>query len=72
MAMIWGVTPVPMSPVPGGLDRIAASLRDAYAASAVKVGDRVVVLAGHPVAGGGKLPTIRVVRIGEGGESSEP
>jgi pyruvate kinase len=72
MAMIWGVTPVLMSPVPDGHDRISGAIRDAFRAGAVRVGDRVVVLSGHPVAGGGKLPTIRVVRIGEGGESSEP
>jgi pyruvate kinase len=72
MAMIWGVTPVAMAPLAGGLDRIAAAIRDAFAAGAVKVGDRVIVLAGHPVAGGARQPTIRVVRIGDGGVSSEP
>jgi pyruvate kinase len=72
MALVWGITPVLMAPVPGGLDRISAAVRDAFASGAVSVGDRVVILAGHPVAGGGRLPTIRVVRIGEGGTASEP
>ena len=33
---------------------------------------RPVVLARHPVQGGGRMPTVRVVRVGDGGASVEP
>ncbi len=72
IAVVWGLRPVLMSPVAGGLDRISASVRDSFAAGVVKAGDRVIVLAGNPIAGGPRQPTIRVVRVGEGGTSSEP
>jgi len=51
---------------------MGAAVKDAYAAGAVKAGDRVVVLAGHPLEGEGRLPTLRVVKVGEGGASLEP
>ena len=72
MAVVWGLTPVLMTPVSGGLDRISAAVRDSYASGVVKAGDLVIVLAGHPIAGGSRQPTIRVVRVGEGGSASEP
>ena len=39
---------------------------------ALRAGQLAVVLAGHPVEGGDHLPTIRVVRVGEGGRSAPP
>ncbi len=72
LALVWGITPVRMTPVAPGGDRMAVAVQDAFAAGTVKAGERVVVLAGHPIAGGPRFPTVRVVRVADGGESSEP
>ena len=72
LAIVWGIMPVRMTPVPAGGDRMATAVQDAFAAGTVKAGERVVVLAGHPVAGGPRSPTVRVVRVGDGGASDEP
>jgi pyruvate kinase len=72
LALVWGITPVRMTPVPPGGDRMATAVADAFAAGTVQPGARVVVLAGHPIAGGPRFPTVRVVRVGGGGESCEP
>ena len=72
MAIVWGVQPVPMMPLKPGDGRMTAAVRDAFAAGAVKVGDRVVVLAGHPIEGEPRMPTLRVVKVGEAGVSLEP
>lgn len=72
LALVWGVRPVRMAPAPAGTDRMAAAVRDAFAAGAVRAGERVIILAGHPVEGGPNYPTIRVVRVGEGGASVQP
>jgi pyruvate kinase len=72
LALVWGITPVRMTPVPAGGDRMATAVRDAFAAGTVKPGERVVVLAGHPFAGGPRFPTVRVVRVGDEGAAVEP
>jgi pyruvate kinase len=72
LALVWGITPVRMTPVADGGSRMARAVQDAFAAGTLQLGDRVVVLAGHPLAGGPRFPTVRVVRVGEGGISSEP
>jgi pyruvate kinase len=72
MAILWGVRPVPMRPLSPGEDRLLAAVKDAFAAGAVAKGERVVVLAGHPTETGPGFPTVRVVRVGEGGISLEP
>jgi pyruvate kinase len=72
MMVVWGVRPVPMRPLAAGDDRLGAAVRDAYTAAAVTAGDRVVVLAGHPIEGGPGFPTLRVVKVGENGASLEP
>jgi pyruvate kinase len=72
MAVVWGLQPVPMGRLAPGDDRLTAAVRDAFRAGAVQVGDRVVVLAGHPTEGGPRYPTVRVSRVGEGGASEEP
>ena len=73
MALIWGVQPVPLpDPLPRGADRLEAAVRAAFTHGAVKAGQRVVVLAGHPHETGDRWPTIRVVRVGEDGHSHEP
>jgi pyruvate kinase len=47
-------------------------VKAAFAHTAVTAGQRVIVLAGHPVQGGPRTPTVRVVRVGENGASTEP
>jgi pyruvate kinase len=72
LALVWGVRPVPLADLMPGADRIDAAVRAAFTAGEVGAGQRVVVVAGHPVAGGPRQPTIRLVRVGEGGASGEP
>jgi pyruvate kinase len=72
MAVVWGLIPVPMRPLNPGDGRMIASVRDSFDAGALAVGDRVVVKAGHPLEGGPRLPTIRVMRVGEDGAAEEP
>ena len=72
LALVWGITPVRMTPVAEGGARMAVAVQDAFAAGTVQAGELVVVLAGHPIAGGPRFPTVRVVRVGAGGTSTEP
>jgi pyruvate kinase len=73
LAVVWGLSPVPLDPaLTAGADRMEAAVRAAFAHGAVQAGTRAVVLAGHPIEGGEHFPTIRVVCIGEGGQSCEP
>jgi pyruvate kinase len=73
LGLVWGVRAVPPAgPIQRGDDRIEHAVRAAFVAGAVQAGDRVVVLAGHPVEGGEGFPTIRVVRVGDEGRSCEP
>ena len=72
LALVWGVISVRRTPPAPGGDRMAAAVTDAFLADAVHAGERVIVLAGHPIEGGPHYPTIRVVRVGEGGASVEP
>jgi hypothetical protein len=51
-----------MTPVEAGNDRMATAVKDAFVAGTVKGGERVVVLAGHPISGGPRFPTVRVVK----------
>lgn len=71
LALVWGVRQVPMTTTAPGDDRLDRAVRDAFAAGAVRAGERVVVIAGHPVEGGPRHPTIRVVRVGDAGCSGE-
>src|SRR5262249_40818075 len=71
LALVWGVIPVHMSQADAGCDRLATAVKDAFAAGTLKPGERAVVLAGHPIEGGPRFPTIRVVCISEGGESCD-
>jgi pyruvate kinase len=72
LALVWGVTAVRLTPTAAGGDRMATAVRDAFAAGTVKPGERAVVIAGHPIEGGPRFPTVRVVRVGENGESRDP
>lgn len=72
LALVWGITAVRMTPVAPGGDRLATAVRDAFDAGTVTAGQRVVVLAGHPIEGGPRYPTIRVVNVGAHGESVDP
>jgi len=72
LALDWGVTPVRMTPAGAGGDRMATAVKDAFLAGTVKAGERVVILAGHPIEGGPMYPTVRLVGVGASGESVEP
>lgn len=72
LALLWGVQPIPLAEhLAAGADRIDAAVRAAASHGAVATGQRVVVYAGHPVEGGPRLPTLRVVKAGVNGESVE-
>jgi pyruvate kinase len=43
-----------------------------FDAGAVNEGALVIVLAGHPVEGGERMPTLRIVRVAAGGASVQP
>ena len=72
LALVWGVIPVRMTSTPAGGHRIPTAVRDAHTAGTVAAGELVVVLAGHPIEGGPRFPTVRIVRVGEGGRCEEP
>jgi pyruvate kinase len=73
MALVWGLEPVLIDDASHqGDDRIAAAVRASFRAGAIRAGALVVLLAGHPIEGRERLPTIRLVRIGEGGVGIEP
>lgn len=72
LTLSWGVTGVLMRPVIAGQDRMAAAIADAFAAGVVTPGERVVVMAGHPVEGGPRYPTLRLLRVGPTGQPTEP
>lgn len=72
LALVWGLDPVPFLTPQAQEDRLEAAVRSAYAAGKLQAGDRVIVLAGHPVEGGGHYPTVRLVRVGVDGKSCEP
>lgn len=72
LALVWGITPVRMTPVAPGGPRMTTAVKDAFAAGTVKAGELVVVLAGHPIAGEPRFPTVRVVRIGDDGTPTAP
>jgi pyruvate kinase len=64
LALVWGLVPLVMEgPMHPGEDRLEAATRLARDQGAVRPGDLAVVLAGHPVEGGGHHPTLRVVRV---------
>jgi len=73
MAVVWGLQPVLMKAGgrPGD-DRLVGAVEVAFAAGAVRSGALVVVLAGHPIEGGDRLPTIRLARVGDAGRAVEP
>jgi pyruvate kinase len=48
------------------------ALRAAFEANAVSAGDLVVMLAGHPIEGAQRAPTIRVCRVRSDGGPSAP
>ncbi|MCS6864976.1 MAG: pyruvate kinase [Gemmataceae bacterium] len=72
LALVWGITAVRMSALEPGHDRMNTAVRDAFGAGTIQAGERVVVLAGHPIAGGRRSPTVRVVRVGDDGTPGEP
>jgi len=55
-----------------GQDRIAAAVADAFHAHVITPGERVVVIAGHPIEGGPRYPTLRLLRVGPAGQPVEP
>ena len=73
LALVWGLRAVPLpTRLSSGEDRLETAVRAAFASGVISTGQVVVVLAGHAVEGGERLPTLRVVRVGEGGRSREP
>ncbi|MBX3399588.1 MAG: pyruvate kinase [Gemmataceae bacterium] len=72
LALVWGIQPVQLGWIAPGEDRMDAAVRDSFLAGVVAEGDRVVILAGHPIEGGPHFPTVRVARVGEGGVSRKP
>ncbi len=72
LALVWGLTPLPLDAAQPGEDRLETAVRSAFRHGAAQAGQTAVVLAGHPVEGGERFPTIRVVRVGEGGQSVAP
>ena len=72
MALVWGLKAVRMKEPSTASDRLEKVVEAAFQAAAVPAGALVVVLAGHPIEGGDRFPTIRVVRVGPSGESVEP
>lgn len=72
LALVWGIVGVRMTRSPAGADRMSMAVTDAWRAHALKAGERAVVIAGHPIEGGPRFPTLRVVRVGPEGESEEP
>jgi len=72
LLLSWGLTPVPFEAGEPSPDRLDKVVRAAHRAGAVRAGSLVVVLAGNPIEGGGRFPTVRVVRAGSAGESCEP
>ena len=73
LALVWGVRPMPLelTPLPDE-DRLELVVRAAFVQGAVQPGNRVVVMAERAVEDGERVPTVRVVRVGEGGRSYEP
>jgi len=73
LCLVWGLVQVLLPPHPHpGEDRMEAAVRTALEHGAVTEGQLLVVLAGHPIEGGDRFPTIRVVRVGAGGRSTAP
>ncbi len=73
LAVVWGLQPVLMDHCcQTGDDRLAGAVQAAFDQGAVTAGQLVIVLAGHPVEGGERLPTVRLLRVGENGRAGEP
>lgn len=73
LALVWGLRPILYTPgAHRGLDRLDEAVRVAHAAGAVQEGNCVVVIAGHVNEGADRYPTMRIVRVGPDGRSSEP
>jgi pyruvate kinase len=72
LTLSWGVTGVLMRSIVPGQDRIAAAVADAFHAHVITPGERVVVIAGHPIEGGPRYPTLRLLRVGPAGQPVEP
>lgn len=73
MAIVWGLNPVMMDYCRRtGDDRMSGAVKAAFESGAIHEGALVVILAGHPVEGGEHLPTIRLARVGPGGQACEP
>lgn len=72
LTLSWGVVGVQMPPVAPGEDRMAVAVREAFRTGVIAPGEKVVVLAGHPIEGGPRYPTLRLLRVGEAGQLVEP
>lgn len=73
LALVWGIVPILMpGSLQAGEDRLEAAVRAAHGGQVLHAGDLVVLLGRNPVEGGNRYPTIRVARVGEGGQSLAP
>jgi pyruvate kinase len=73
LGLVWGLAPVLMEKKPApGEDRLEDAIRAAFNQGVVRAGQLLVVMAGHPIEGRERFPTLRVVRVGESGQSHSP
>src|SRR5262249_26271975 len=73
LALVWGLAPLLMDDkLAPGEDRMEAAVRAAFNKGVIRAGQLLIVMAGHPVGGGERFPTVRVVRVGEAGQSHAP
>jgi pyruvate kinase len=73
LALVWGLRLVPLDVQSlTGEDHLGLAVRTAFVHGAIASGNHVVLLADPPVAGGDRVPMIRVVRVGEAGQACEP
>jgi pyruvate kinase len=73
LCLVWGVRPVPLpDTLQPGCDRVAAAVLAAWQSGQIVAGQRVLVVAGHPVEGGVRMPTIRLCRVRHDGTAGEP
>ncbi|MFN4258553.1 MAG: pyruvate kinase [Gemmataceae bacterium] len=72
-SLIWGLCAAPLLESPDcAEDRLQAAARSAFAAGVVQPHDLAIVLADHPFEETARFPTVRVIRIGEGGFARAP
>lgn len=73
LQLVWGLETVLFGgSVTPGDDLLEVAVRTAFQAGQVVPGQRLVCAAGHPIEGAERFPTVRVVRVGDAGQSESP